>query len=135
MSPTPVEKARRILRIVVFVMPIILVLGVWLTRGKPLGPRLVGAAVNISLTVWFMVLLRKTIHTKTATEIADLIERFLNKVSLYPQEWNDFVECRHPDKFLDSYRKRCDLLDPRDPKALEELRNMVQELRTFSTPV
>jgi hypothetical protein len=29
---------------------------------------------------------------KTAAEIADLIERFLNGASLYPQEWNDFVE-------------------------------------------
>jgi hypothetical protein len=78
---------------------------------------------------------------KTAAEIADLIERFLNGTGLYPQEWNDFVERSHPDKMLNSYRKRCTLLDPRvncpdpqDPKALEELRNMVQELRRFPIP-
>jgi hypothetical protein len=78
---------------------------------------------------------------KTAGEVADLIERFLNGKSLYQQEWNDFVECSHPDKILNNYRKRCGLLDPRvncpdpqDPKALEELRNMVQELRQLSNP-
>ena len=78
---------------------------------------------------------------KTAGEIADLIERFLNGTSFYPQEWNDFVECNHPDKMLDSYRKRCSLLDPRvnsaepqDPKALDELRSIVQEIRMLSTP-
>jgi hypothetical protein len=47
---------------------------------------------------------------KTPEEIADLIERFLNGTSLYPQEWNDFVECSHPDKMLDSFRKRCDFV-------------------------
>jgi len=73
---------------------------------------------------------------RNADEIADLIERFLNGASAYPQEWNDFVEHSHPDKALDTYRKRCDLLDPlvncpdpQDPKALQELRSMVQELR------
>jgi hypothetical protein len=78
---------------------------------------------------------------KTANEIADLIDRFLSGTSLYPQEWNDFVERSHPDKMLDSYRKRCNLLDPlvncpdpQDPKALEEMRGMVLELRTLSTP-
>jgi len=77
---------------------------------------------------------------KSASEIAGIIERFLNGESLYPQEWNDFVECSHPDKLLDSYRKRCDLLDPlvnchdpQDPKALEELRIMVRELQRLST--
>lgn len=78
---------------------------------------------------------------RTALEIADLIERFLNGASLYPQEWNDFVECRHPDGKLDSYRKRCDELDslvncpePRDAKALVELRRMADELRRLSSP-
>jgi hypothetical protein len=76
---------------------------------------------------------------KTATEIADLIERFVNGKSLYPQEWNDFVESRHPDGKLDLYRKRCDELDPQvncpdpqDAKALAELRRMVDELRSLS---
>ena len=78
---------------------------------------------------------------KTANESADLIDSFLNGTSLYPQEWNDFVDCEHPDKMLDAYRKRCDLLDPlvncpdpQDPKALEELKNVVHELRRLSTP-
>ena len=70
---------------------------------------------------------------KTAAEIADLIERFLNNTSRYPQEWNDFVERRHPDKKLDSYRRRCDELDPlvncpdpQDAKALAELKGIVE---------
>jgi hypothetical protein len=78
---------------------------------------------------------------KTATELAELIERFLNGTSSYPQEWNDFVECKHPDRKLDLYRKRCDELDPlvncpdpQDAKALAELRNIVEELRRLSTP-
>ena len=77
---------------------------------------------------------------RTAAEIADLIERFLNGASLYPQEWNDFVECKHPDRVLDSYRRRCDELDPlvncpdpQDAKALAELRAMVDELRRLPT--
>jgi hypothetical protein len=78
---------------------------------------------------------------KTATEMANIIERFLNGTSLYPQEWNDFVECSHPDRNLDSYRKRCEELDPlvncpdpQDVKALAELRSMVDELRRLSNP-
>jgi hypothetical protein len=78
-------------------------------------------------------------RAKSANEIAGIIERFLEGKSSYPQEWNDFVECSHGDKLLDSYRKRCGLLDPlvncpdpQDPKAVEELRNMVQELRRLS---
>jgi hypothetical protein len=78
---------------------------------------------------------------KTASDIANLIDRFLNGTSLYSQEWNDFVERKHPDSVLDSYRKRCDLLDPlvncpdpQDPKALSELKSMVEELRGLPTP-
>ena len=78
--------------------------------------------------------------SRNAAEIADIVERFLNGKSLYPQEWNDFVECRHLDAHLDSYRKRCYELDrlvnrpdPQDAKALGELRSMVDELRGFST--
>jgi hypothetical protein len=76
---------------------------------------------------------------KTAGEVASLIERFLNGTSLYPQAWNDFVECGHLDRMLDSYRKRCHELDPlvkcpdpQDAKALGELRGMVDELRNHS---
>jgi hypothetical protein len=73
---------------------------------------------------------------RTAAQIADIIERFLNENSLYPQEWNDFVECSQPEERLDCYRKKCYELDPlvnspdpQDPKAIEELRIMVVELR------
>jgi hypothetical protein len=73
---------------------------------------------------------------KTAGEIAGIIERFLNDASLYPQEWNDFIERRQPNAELDCYRKRCDTLDPlvnspepQDSDAIAELRNMVSELR------
>ncbi len=73
---------------------------------------------------------------KTAGDVADIIERFLNGKSCYPQEWNDFVEGGHPDPELEKYRKRCDQLDPlinipgpRDPVAVAELRAIVTELR------
>jgi len=79
---------------------------------------------------------------KTAMEIADIIERFINGTSLYPQEWNDFVESPSRDKSLDSYRRRCEELDPlvnspdaQDHKALTELRAMINELRRRSTTV
>jgi hypothetical protein len=78
--------------------------------------------------------------SKSATEIADIVERFLNGTSLYRGEWNHFVECRLPDAYLDSYRKRCDELDPlvncpgpQDARALAELRSMVEELRRLPT--
>jgi hypothetical protein len=77
---------------------------------------------------------------KTAGETADLIDRFLSGSSLYAQEWNDFVERRHPDEILDAYRRRCEALDPRvnrsgpqDPTAIDELRHIVQELRGRSS--
>jgi hypothetical protein len=41
-----------------------------------------------------------------ASEVADLIERFLGGKSLYPQEWNDFVD--HGTKVepqVEGYRK------------------------------
>jgi hypothetical protein len=132
-----------------------LVVGVWCASNVPsdaplskYGPaaKFLFALIVPAMAYFFFVFYggQKAAHRrkeKTAGEIADLIERFLNGSSLYPQEWNDFVECGHPDKMLDSYRRRCDLLDPlvncpepQDPKALQELRNMVQELRTLSTP-
>jgi hypothetical protein len=73
-------------------------------------------------------------------EVADLIERFLEKRSLYPQEWNDFVDTTQRDKRTDAYRKRCYALDPLvnrpgapDPEAVAELRSMVDALRSQST--
>jgi hypothetical protein len=69
-------------------------------------------------------------------EAADLIERFLNGKELYPQEWNDFVDGVRVEQSVESYRKRCDALDPlvnrpgtADSTAVEELRTIVSELR------
>jgi hypothetical protein len=83
---------------------------------------------------------RKPKTNRTALEIADLIERFLDERSLYPQEWGEFVDVRQDDKKLDVYRKRCDMLDPlvnrpgdMDPTAVAELRSMVDELREIGT--
>lgn len=122
-----------------------MVVGVWCVSSVPSdaplskqGPlaRLLFALILPAMVYFFFVFYggQKAAHKrkpKTAGEIADLIERFLNDTSLYPQEFNDFVDCSHPDKILDSYRRRCEVLDPRDPKTLEELRNMVQELRSW----
>lgn len=76
-------------------------------------------------------------RSKDAAEVADLIERFLNGRSLYPQEWNDFVDASQRNKKIDLYRKRCSELDPLvnrpgdpDPKAVSELRSMIQILRS-----
>ena len=76
---------------------------------------------------------------KSAGEIADIIERFLNRESLYAQEWHDFVEIRLSDSKLDFYRLRCAELDPlvncpypRDARAMAELRSIVADLRMHS---
>jgi hypothetical protein len=73
----------------------------------------------------------------TKTEVADLIERFLENRLAYPQEWNDFCECRQKDPAVEAYRKKCDNLDPLvnrpepvDQDAIAELRLMAEELRT-----
>ena len=60
----------------------------------------------------FLMNLFKRKKPRTAAEIAGIIERFLDGNSLYPQEWNDFVECRERDASLDSYRRKCYELDP-----------------------
>ena len=76
----------------------------------------------------------------TALEMADLVERFLDERSLYPQEWGEFVDVPQHDKMLDFYRRRCDQLDPlvnrpgeMDPTAVAELREMIAELREIGT--
>ena len=73
---------------------------------------------------------------RTKGEVADLIERFLQKRLAYPQEWNDFVECSDPDPAVNAYRKRCYNLDPLvncpapvDEDAVVELRAILDELR------
>jgi hypothetical protein len=77
-------------------------------------------------------------RSKNALEVADIIAPFLDRTSLYPQEWNDFVECSQRDKKIDVYRKRCYQLDPLvnrpgdpDQNAVTELRSMIDELRTL----
>ena len=47
---------------------------------------------------------------KTPGQIADVIERFLAGAGLYPQEFNDFIECSLSDPQLDAYRQRCEVL-------------------------
>ena len=72
----------------------------------------------------------------TAIEAAEIIERFLRGHSLYPQEWNDFVDTPQHNKQVEIYRKRCNDLDPlvnepgdMNPAAVADLRSMVDELR------
>jgi len=72
----------------------------------------------------------------TLSDVADVIERFLEGRSLYPQEWNDFVDTAQQDKDVEASRRRCDELDwlvnrPGEPDkdAVIELRSMVETLR------
>ena len=136
-----------------------LILGVWCVFGTPNdsslnqhGPVLSFLSVLIFPGMVYFFFLAyggqqaayRSKKPKTAGEMADIIERFLKSTSFYPfypEEWKDIVNRLNPDDMLDSYRKRCELLfprvsgpDPQDPKALEELRNMIQELRSVSPP-
>lgn len=54
------DRATKTLRITVVAMPILLLSGLWVTRGQPLLPRLVGAAINLLITAYFVFLLRRT---------------------------------------------------------------------------
>jgi hypothetical protein len=79
-------------------------------------------------------------NPRTAVEVAGIIERFLDGNSLYPQEWNDFVDCTERDASLEIYRKRCYELDPlvncpvpQDPQAVAELSSMAEALRRRRT--
>jgi hypothetical protein len=54
-----VNNAIKRLRVAVIVLPILLLNGLWLTQGQPLLPRLVGAAINLLFTGYFIFLLRK----------------------------------------------------------------------------
>jgi len=47
------------LRISIIVMLLLLLNGLWFTRGGPLLPRLIGAAINLFITACFVFLLRK----------------------------------------------------------------------------
>lgn len=73
---------------------------------------------------------------KGRAEIAYLIERFLDSQLVYPQEWNDFVECRQESADSEIYRRICYDLDPlvncpppQDPGAIQQLRSLTRELR------
>ena len=59
-SPPPeLQIAAKGLRAAVVILPIILVVGFFSTRGQPLAPRLVGAAINLAFLGWFIFLLRR----------------------------------------------------------------------------
>ena len=83
---------------------------------------------------------RKSKRNKTEPEVADLIERFLEGRSLYPQEWNDFVDSSQRSEKVESYRKRCYELDAivnrpgaPDAEAVAELKEMIRSLRSGAT--
>jgi hypothetical protein len=51
-------------------------------------------------------------RNRTLKDSADIIERFLEGKSLYPQEWNDFVDMSQRDEKVEVFRRRCSELDP-----------------------
>jgi hypothetical protein len=74
----------------------------------------------------------------SATDAANIIERFLDYRSIYPQEWNDFVEGLSVESNVEKYRKRSYELDPvvntpdrPNEDAIRELREMVEALRAI----
>lgn len=73
----------------------------------------------------------------SADDAAGVIERFLSDTSLYPQEWNDFVDTPQSDKKIEWYRRRCYELDPlvnrpvnQDVSAVAELKSIAESLRS-----
>lgn len=70
-------------------------------------------------------------------EVAELIARFLEGRSSYPQEWNDFVDTPQQEAAIDNYRRQCYELDPLvnrpglpDSDAVAGLKELVQRLRS-----
>ncbi len=70
-------------------------------------------------------------------EVAEVIERFLEGRSSYPQEWNDFVDTPQQEAAIDNYRRQCYELDPLvnrpglpDSDAVADLKELVQRLRS-----
>jgi hypothetical protein len=49
----------RRLQVAVVALPVLLVAGLWMTRGESLAPRITGAAVNVFFTLWFISLIRR----------------------------------------------------------------------------
>lgn len=88
--------------------------------------------------------------TRTPSEVIAIIERFLSRKSIYPQEWNDFIERPISDPMLDVYRDRAEkrnaefeprpgIVDwthqpEREAAACEELENIVAEIRAIAGP-
>jgi hypothetical protein len=73
----------------------------------------------------------------SSEEAAQLIERFLEGRSLYPQEWNDFVDTSQEDSVIENYRQQCGQLDPLvnrpgepDPGAVTRLQGIIERLRS-----
>jgi hypothetical protein len=69
-------------------------------------------------------------------EAADVIDRFIEERSKYPDEWNDFVGGKRVDPRIKRYRDRCYELDPlvnrpgpMDIKAVAELKEIASILR------
>jgi len=56
-GPSETALAIRRLRTIVLTLPAVLVVASWMTRNQPLLPRVIGAAINILLTCWFVFLL------------------------------------------------------------------------------
>ena len=54
-----VNRSTKRLQIAIIVMLLLLLSGLWVTRGGPLLPRLVGAAINLFITASFVFLLRR----------------------------------------------------------------------------
>ena len=65
-SARRVNSATKTLRIAVVVMPLLLLNGLWVTRGQPLLPRFVGAAINLLITAYFVFLLRRAKKANSA---------------------------------------------------------------------
>ena len=70
-------------------------------------------------------------------EAAGVIERFLEGRSLYPQEWNDFVDTPQEDSVIETCRQQCYGLDPLlnrpgtpDSSALNDLKRALERLRS-----
>jgi hypothetical protein len=70
-------------------------------------------------------------------EAAQLIERFLEGRSLYPQEWNDFVDASQDHSVVENCRRQCVQLDPLvnrpgmpDKDAVSRLQAIIQHLRS-----
>jgi len=56
----PESKLTRRLRSTLVALPIILVLGLWLTRGGPAIPRITGAGIDIFLFCWVLYIFRQS---------------------------------------------------------------------------